>query len=133
MEKNEELIAEGSVCAVDGSCCGGAEAGATEDAATCTLTPSEMPERVARWQRLFGGVLSSDVQPGEAAFVFHNNATVRGELNELIKLERVCCAHVSWSLDESPDRLILILRAGSGALMSLVNGFMPSAPEENRS
>ena len=82
----------------------------------CTLTPAEKPDRVARWRELFEHALNSRRVPGEAVITFDNADRVKSELDELIKLERICCAHVAWKLEETPAQLSLTLTAAPGAL-----------------
>ena len=69
----------------------------------CTLTPAEKPDPVARWRELFEHALNSRRVPGEAVITFDNADRVKSELDELIKLERICCAHGAWKLEETPD------------------------------
>jgi len=116
---------DGPSCAVDKSCCGGAaEVVLSEEG--CTLNPSEMPERLARWQALFGQVLGHDAREGEAVFRFQRTAALGAELLELVKLEQICCAHVSWELMSVGDETHLTLKADAGALEALVTGLMRS-------
>ncbi len=90
--------AEGDSCAVDRS---------------CTLDPAQMPERTARWKKLFTNVLSHDRTPSSATFEFSNTDYLRAELDELVKLERICCAHVAWVLEENDTGLELTLKSGA--------------------
>jgi hypothetical protein len=112
---------EGPSCAIDQSCCGGPSANGVED--SCTLDPSDMPERVARWQALFGQMLGYAHEGSEAVFRFDRACALDAELQELVKLERVCCAHVVWDLKSVGDETHLTLKADEGALGALVRGF----------
>lgn len=127
MDERSEIASgtesEGPNCAIDKSCCGGtAEATLIEDG--CTLNPSEMPERRARWQTLFAQALGHDVGEGEALFRFQRTPALEAELSELVKLERVCCAHVGWDLKSDRDEVLLTLKADAGALGVLVKRLM---------
>ena len=97
-----------------------------ETMAACTLTPAEMPDRVARWRDLFSHALNSRLTPGEAVITFDNTDWVKSELDELVKLERICCAHVTWSLLETPARLSLTLLAVPGALRAIIAAILPN-------
>ncbi len=113
---------EGAACAVDRSCCGGASEANLVDAG-CTLNPSEMPERVARWRALFGDMLGYDRRSDHVVFRFSSSADVDATLLELVKLEQVCCRHVSWGLEREGKETLLTLRAEPAALGALVAGF----------
>ena len=91
-----------------------------ETMAACTLTPAEMPDRVARWRDFYSHALNSRLTPGEAVITFGNTDWVKSELDELVKLERICCAHVTWSLLETPARLSLTLLAAPRALRAII-------------
>ena len=126
MEKKLEPIAKGPSRAVDGSRRGGTDIEENQNQASCTIKPSEMPERVARWRTLFGHVLGFLLTPSEAVFKFKNTTNLKSELGELIKLERICCAHVSWILDETPYVLTLTLKADAKSLDSFMSAFAPA-------
>lgn len=113
-------------CAIDQSCCGGADATVVEEE-SCTLNPSEMPERVARWKALFHGVLSYEIESGCAKFHFEDTSHLRNELEELIKLEQVCCAHVSWKLQRWNGQQLLLLSCEEKTLRAFLHAFIPSS------
>jgi|GEM_PF-5546651 len=119
-----ETKGEGPACAVDKFCCGGAPEVASPEIASiedgCTLNPSEMPERLARWQELFGQILGQEEGDGEAVFRFERTPVLEAELRELVMLEKICCAHVSWGLKTVSDETHLTLKADAGALGVLV-------------
>ncbi len=124
-EKSETIpVSEraGASCAVDRSCCGGGSVGALIDEG-CTLDPAEMPERVARWQALFGHMQGYDHRPDHAVFHFAQNEELNSELLELVKLEQVCCVHVSWDLKVESKQVLLTLKAEPQVLSALVRGF----------
>ncbi len=126
MDKRSETIPvserAGASCAVDRSCCGGGAVGALIDEG-CTLDPVEMPERLARWQALFGQMLGYDRRPDHAVFHFAQSAGLDAELRELVKLEQVCCAQVSWDLKVESKQVLLTLKAEPQVLSALVRGF----------
>ena len=126
MEKNLEPIAKWPSRAIDGSRRGGTDIEESQNQTSCTLNPSEMPERVVRWRTLFDHVLGHLLTPSEAVFKFKNTTNLKSELSELIKLERICCAHVSWNLDENPYVLTLTLKASAKSLDSFMSSFAPA-------
>ncbi len=124
---------EGASCAVDKSCCGGNQTielqqdqSTSREAISCELNPSEMPERVARWKALFAMVKDHQTISSTAVFQFENTPDLRSELVELVKLERICCADVSWTLNEVPDGLTLTLISDTKSLRTFVTGFLPA-------
>ncbi len=123
MENAENLEADGPSCAVDQSCCGEQEPFTMPE--LCTLDPSEMPGLVARWRTLFGLTTGYEKLNTTAQFIFPRQGRIRSELDDLVKLERVCCAHVSWEIDEKPNSIVLTLKADADALEDLVKGFIP--------
>ena len=126
MDKNVEEMTEGQSCLVDGSCCGGNNIQEElMDKASCSLDPAEDPDRARRWKVLFGQVISHRMTDAEAYFDFPQTDEIASELDELIKLERVCCANVAWAVKETSEGLHLTLKAGGGGLAALVRGFMP--------
>ncbi|WOF75229.1 hypothetical protein QMT40_002899 [Parvibaculaceae bacterium PLY_AMNH_Bact1] len=110
---------EGPSCAIDKSCCGGVSANEIVDAG-CTLNPAEMPERLGRWQVLFGQMLGYDRRPDHAVFRFLQSAELDAELQDLVKLEQVCCAHVSWDVRVEGNEVLLTLTAEQEVLGVLV-------------
>lgn len=126
MDKFVEEMTEGQSCMADGSCCGGANVQkGSVDKASCSLDPAEHPDRVRRWKVLFGQVISHRMTDGEAYFDFPRTDEIASELDELIKLERICCANVAWAIKETSEGLHLTLKADGGGLAALVQGLMP--------
>ncbi len=116
----------GPSCAIDRSCCGGGADAAQEVSPivdACTLDPKEMPERLARWQALFAQNLGHEQRNEAAVFRFEQTSALDAELQELVKLEQICCAHVGWELKSVGDETHLTLKADAGALEALVRGF----------
>jgi|TARA_R110002110_G_scaffold103751_4_gene262115 hypothetical protein len=113
---------DGPSCAIDKSCCGGASEAELVDVG-CTLNPAEMPERVQRWQALFGQMLGYEHRLDHAVFRFAQSEGLDGKLRELVKLEQVCCAHVSWGLKMESNQVLLTLKAEPEALGALVCAF----------
>lgn len=137
MRQKRKVIADPSASAVDGSCPGGTVQDIVKEELSCTLDPSSIQFGIARWRRVFKNIQDYRLSSAEARFEFNHTKALRTELEELIKQEQICCAHVSWSLDVTPDQLILTLVADSEALKPIVNAFMPQTnieadPEEEQ-
>lgn len=113
-----------SACTIDKSCCEGEETGPS-----CTLVPTEMPERLKRLQVLFAQAKKHTVGTGFAKYWFNNTEHLRDELTELVKLEQVCCAHISWKLSQLGDQQILTLTGEEAAIPKLISLLIPVQPE----
>lgn len=82
----------------------------------CTLSASDGPARLRRWQNLHqstpptaqltNGVLEVHYQPGPE---------VLAELQDLVAEERVCCAFVSWAVTEDSGQPVLRITAQPGS------------------
>lgn len=124
MVHSPENLQDNSVCEIDKSCCGGGE-----PTSSCTLDPTEMPERLKRWRLLFAQATKYAVGSTSAEFRFASSDYLRDELTELIKLEQVCCAHISWELSQSDGQQILTLFGEEQALPKLTALLIPTHPE----
>lgn len=123
MTDSSEIPQAISACIIDKSCCEGEGTGPS-----CTLTPAEMPERMKRWQTLFAQVKNYTVVMGSAKFWFNNTEHLHDELTELVKLEQVCCAHISWRLSQSGDQQILTLTGDEADTPKLLSLLIPAQP-----
>lgn len=132
MQKQAHRTIGGPSCAIDQSCCGKTEVVAGDEPA-CALTPSETTERAARWNALLAMPLDQERTLGSAVFHFDDTAHLRSELQELMALERGCCAqvswHVSWHLSRRRDGastgLTLTLKSGEQSLQSILSMVSP--------
>jgi hypothetical protein len=127
-----ETQPESPACSVDADGCRSQAQDAIGNIATgeipCTASPSEKLEGMARWRAIFQHLKDHQLSTSEARFEFSHTKALKAELVELIKVEQICCAHISWSFEETPDQLILTLVADPSALRPIVNGFLPLSP-----
>lgn len=94
----------------------------------CTLTPAELQDRGAAWQKLFAsGMLHRDVIPG--GIMLRADAGAAGALSDLVALERECCAWIEFEVDGSAVRMTA---PGAGAEV-LAGMFRPSTERSRRS
>jgi hypothetical protein len=65
----------------------------------CTLTPSEAPARVRRWQLLHERAAPlADLRPGRLEIRYPPADGVLAELHDLVDAERACCSFVTWDV-----------------------------------
>ncbi len=74
----------------------------------CTLPDSALAERQEHLRTtLLPKILGSERT--EDAHVLEFDAQLRGALEELVAFERRCCPGIDWSLEESGDRVHLVI------------------------
>ena len=80
----------------------------------CSLEKSDLAERRDRWRRLIERT-AVDVLTTEAGLRlrFRDAPGVEGELHQLAKLERDCCAFSDWSVHTLPQEVVLDVTAAS--------------------
>ncbi len=67
----------------------------------CTLGTSDGPSRLQRWQHLHQiAAPTAQLTNGELKVRYRAGPDVLAELQDLVAEERVCCAFVSWAVDE---------------------------------
>ena len=94
----------------------------------CTLTPGELQDRGAAWQKLLAsGMLHRHVIPG--GIMLRADPGAAGALSELVALERECCAWIDFEVDGSDVRMTA---PGDGAEV-LAGMFRPSTEPSRRS
>lgn len=94
----------------------------------CTLTPGELQDRGAAWQKLFAsGMLHRVVIPG--GIMLRADPGAAGALSDLVALERECCAWIDFKVDGSTVRMTA---PGAGAEV-LAGMFRPSTEQPRRS
>lgn len=76
----------------------------------CSLPPSDMLERIARWKTLIGQTLTKTNEPGLVKSTYPRKAEILNELNELIALEAGCCSFLEFKVSEEGDRIEVELR-----------------------
>lgn len=94
----------------------------------CTLTPGELQDRGAAWQKLFAsGLLHREVIPD--GIMLRADPGAAGALSDLVALERECCAWIDFEVDGSAVRMTA---PGAGAEV-LAGMFSPSTEQPRRS
>ncbi|MCA1681134.1 MAG: hypothetical protein LC777_20420 [Actinobacteria bacterium] len=94
----------------------------------CTLTVTQMPERLAQFRALGDDALlsSNSTESCEAMLRFRRSPQVRERLEALIAAESECCAFLRFDLIDEPDVLLLKLAAPEGGepvIQELVSAF----------
>lgn len=82
----------------------------------CTLGASDGPSRLQRWQHLHQiAAPTAQLFNGELKVRFRAGREVLAELQNLVAEERVCCAFVSWVVDEERGQPVLRVTAAAGS------------------
>jgi hypothetical protein len=92
----------------------------TELPITCTLSPSEVPERLAEMSHLGrAALLDVDRSHARAILRFRAGATTRDRLEAIVAAEARCCAFLDMTVAEDRDALALTITAPAGAELVL--------------
>lgn len=87
-----------------------------EPPVACTLGASDGPSRLRRWQHLHQiAAPTAQLTNGELKVRYRAGPEVLAELQELVAEERVCCAFVSWAVDEERGQPVLRVTAPAGS------------------
>jgi hypothetical protein len=90
---------------------------ATSDTIACSLTPRELEDVGAAWQRLLRlSLVSRDEIDGGIRLVFHAGSA--DALRQLIDIERECCPWITFELD-GPRVTMTAAGAGESALRGM--------------
>jgi hypothetical protein len=78
----------------------------------CRLAPAQLNDRRARWAELARRALRSRAQvPQGVRLRFDDEPGAAGELEDLVDLERSCCAFAGWTIVRRPGGVILTVTA----------------------
>lgn len=90
---------------------------ATSDTIACSLTPRDLEDVAASWQKLFRlSLISRDEVPGGLHFAFHPGSAEA--LAQLIDIERACCPWITFELD-GPKVTMTASDAGEAAIREM--------------
>jgi hypothetical protein len=94
----------------------------------CSLEKAEMAERGRRWERLAERALIAADRTGETAARQRYRAEpgVRGELEELVRLERECCPFLDMRVDDVDSEVVLDV-SGPPEAAEIIAAFAPGA------
>ena len=95
--------------------------------AACSLGPSELSQRGARWTALLARADTRVTRTGNGMrLTFAADQGTSGELRELVGLERQCCAFATWSVHENGGQLVVDIGAntaeGIAAVQAMFTG-----------
>jgi hypothetical protein len=78
----------------------------------CRLAPAQLNDRRARWAELSRRALRSRTQvPQGVRLHFADEPGAEGELEDLVELERGCCAFAGWTVVRRPGGVVLTVTA----------------------
>ena len=82
----------------------------------CTLTATELPERLAEMAELGRAALLEATASGRRAELrFAAGAGVRDRIDAIVAAEAQCCAFLTMSVTEDADTVVLVIDAPEGA------------------
>lgn len=107
--------------------------GRSEAAVACSLSQADLASRQQRWLRLGERAHTGTVTTSNGLQLsFRTEPTTENKLNELIALERDCCAFANWSLHSHGDTLALDVTAhsaeGIAAVQAMFRDLQPAPP-----
>ena len=83
----------------------------------CTLTTSDLSSQRARWVELAERTPVERLElPNGLRLVFRAAPGVSAELEELVAVERVCCAFAEWTLAPGDESTVLDITAADEAV-----------------
>lgn len=92
----------------------------------CSLESGAAAQRHARWQALREHALvDAEHIDGGLRLVFRADPGVATELQELVELERKCCAFADWSVQADSKRVALEVSGDSDEAIAAVHGMFP--------
>jgi hypothetical protein len=82
----------------------------------CTLTPAELPARVAEMADVGREALEvAEVRGGGAVLRFRASGDTRERLTAIVAAEARCCAFLAMNLSDESGRIVLTVAAPAGA------------------
>ncbi len=93
----------------------------------CTLTPAELPDRVAEIAAIGrAGLLSAEHAGTRVVLRFRRDPALRGRLEAVVAAEAQCCAFLDMRLTDGDDATVLTIAAPAGGepiLADLIEAF----------
>jgi hypothetical protein len=84
--------------------------GVNELPLACTLDAAAGERRLTQWRRVGKQAKIASAFSGRTLAVTYR-PQARSLLEELVAAERGCCSFLDWSLEESPERVVLTIRS----------------------
>lgn len=91
----------------------------------CTLTTSDLASQRARWVELAERTSVERVElPDGLRLVFGSAPGVSVELEELVAVERVCCAFAEWTLAPGDDETTVLEITAAGEAVPVLQAML---------
>jgi DNA-binding transcriptional MerR regulator len=81
----------------------------------CTLTGSDMPQRLQDWADLVSAATARETIPAGERLEFPSTSALAARIGELCALEQACCPFFTFALTFTSDRITLQVSAPAGA------------------
>jgi hypothetical protein len=97
---------------------------ASELPVACTLSQSDVAALTSRWARLAASANAERRQTDDGLRIaFQATPEAERELTALVAVESDCCRWANWSVEQSEDRLVLVVTAGGDGVAALHSMF----------
>jgi hypothetical protein len=95
---------------------------------TCTLATDDLADQRARWLRLItASAVARDETPTGLRLRFRAGAGVARELEQLVAVERRCCAWATWDLEPGRGEVALAIGSTGDGVAALHSMFAEAA------
>lgn len=88
----------------------------------CTLTAADLAAQSQRWETLLAGAMTIGAVAETAdglRISFRPGPGAEQELRALIAVEAQCCAWATWTLERTPEAIILEVRSTAEGIIAL--------------
>ena len=76
----------------------------------CSLTESELTERMASWREVASRGTSRYAEKGRIVSSYRRDERLLQQLRELIAAEAECCSFMQFNIEERPEEVVVELR-----------------------
>lgn len=100
----------------------------------CSLTESQLVDRMARWRRVASQAMSRHSEKGRIVWSYPRDEGLLEQLRELIAAEAECCSFMRFNIEEKPDGLEVELRVPDDLsdALTVMLGLRPQEPRSGR-
>ena len=89
----------------------------------CTLDGLETGRRWREWEKMLDSRLDFQNSGQQLTVTFPGDGDLRTRLTDLVEAERLCCAFVSWDLDQDANHFELRVSGSSDGVAAIAESF----------